>query len=128
MIDNIIIFILVMICIVAVGIVVIQPLFPLFHRMELDRICNNYVDRMLINSSAENIGLTISDISDLKTELVSRGFTVSSVNVSANANYGNDINLSAEVTREYKQLQGDLTYVTKTVTMHYSNSTKGLGI
>lgn len=128
MIADLIGLVILILCLVAVGIVIAQPLSPLLHRIEFDRVCNNYFDRMVVNSSSQNLGLTSEDISKLRNDLIDRGFTINLIDASSNTEYGNNINLTVEITREYKELRGNLTYTTKTRTMRYSNNTSGLGI
>ena len=114
--------------IVAVGIVCSQPLFPILHRMSFDRICDNYFDSMVRNASIDCIGLTDDQIAALNSELVSSGFTVDSINASRDVNWGDDIRLNVVVTRVYRELKGNFTYDTKTLTMTYDEQSKALGI
>jgi len=114
--------------IVAVGIVCSQPLFPILHRMSFDRICDNYFDSMVRNASIDCIGLTDDQIAALNSELVSSGFTVDSINASRDVNWGDDIRLNVVVTRVYRELKGNFTYDTKTLTMTYNEQSKALGI
>ncbi len=114
--------------IIAVGVVMCQPFFPILHRMTLDRVCDEYLNLMIRNISVEGIGLSDEQLTALNTELSTHGFTVESINASRNVTWGDDIYLDVVVTREYKELQGNLTYKSKILTMKYKEKSKALGV
>lgn len=113
---------------VAVGVVMCQPFFPLLDRMELDRICDGYFMEVLKSTSVDGIGLTDAQVTELTNELTDRGFTVEYTDISGSVNWGDDIHITVDVTKSYRELQGDFTYKTKVIPMQYSNESKALGI
>lgn len=114
--------------IVAVSVVMSQLSFPLLDRMELDRVCDRYFSEMLKSSSVDGIGLTDAEVAELTNELTERGFTVGSTNISGTVSWGEDINITIDVTKSYRELQGDFTYKIKVLPMQYHNESKALGI